>query len=252
MTRRDALSIATATQPAEILRNQAADRFMTSPFSVTLKAQDVACDRGGRRLFEGLSFSLEPGDALLVQGPNGTGKTSLMRQIAGLLPLAGGEIAAAGAETGTPAAELCHYVGHLNGIKASLTVRENLSFWADYLQGGSGRGEFETGDVDAALDIFGLTQIAGIAAGFLSAGQKRKLALSRLFACPRPIWLLDEPSVSLDTASVARLGAAIEAHTEAGGIAIVSTHVPLGGGYTHTLDLQCPDPVDCSDEEPAT
>ena len=225
---------------------------MSIPFSVTLKAHDVACDRGGRRLFEGLSFDLAPGDALLVQGPNGTGKTSLMRQIAGLLPLAGGEIAAAGAEADVPADELCHYVGHLNGVKASLSVRENLAFWTDFLQGDSAGGEFERGDVDAALDVFGLTPIADIAAGFLSAGQKRKLALSRLFACPRPIWLLDEPSVSLDTVSVARLGKAIEAHGQAGGIAIVSTHVPLGGAFTHTLDLQCPNPGEAPAEERAT
>lgn len=217
---------------------------MSTPFSVTLQAQGVACDRGGRRLFEGLSFSLEPGDALLVQGPNGTGKTSLMRQIAGLLPLAAGEVSVAGAEAGTPAAELCHYVGHLNGIKASLTVRENLAFWREYLASGPETEGFGGGGVDAALDVFGLGAIADISAAFLSAGQKRKLALSRLFACPRPIWLLDEPSVSLDTASVGRLGRAIEAHGQAGGIAIVSTHVPLGGGFTHTLDLHRLDPAD--------
>jgi heme exporter protein A len=217
---------------------------MSTPFSVTLQAQGVACDRGGRRLFEGLSFSLEPGDALLVQGPNGTGKTSLMRQIAGLLPLAAGEVSVAGAEAGTPAAELCHYVGHLNGIKASLTVRENLAFWREYLVSGPETDGFGDGGVDAALDVFGLSAIADISAAFLSAGQKRKLALSRLFACPRPIWLLDEPSVSLDTASVGRLGRAIEAHGQAGGIAIVSTHVPLGGAFTHTLDLHRLDPAD--------
>jgi heme exporter protein A len=219
---------------------------MSTPFSVTLQAQGVACDRGGRRLFEGLSFSLEPGDALLVQGPNGTGKTSLMRQIAGLLPLAAGEVSVAGAEAGTPAAELCHYVGHLNGIKASLTVRENLAFWREYLVSGPETDGFGDGGVDAALDVFGLSAIADISAAFLSAGQKRKLALSRLFACPRPIWLLDEPSVSLDTASVGRLGRAIEAHGQAGGIAIVSTHVPLGGGFTHTLDLHRLDPADAA------
>jgi len=217
---------------------------MSTPFSVTLQAQGVACDRGGRRLFEGLSFSLEPGDALLVQGPNGTGKTSLMRQIAGLLPLAAGDVSVAGAEAGTPAAELCHYVGHLNGIKASLTVRENLAFWREYLVSGPETDGFGGGGVDAALDVFGLGAIADISAAFLSAGQKRKLALSRLFACARPIWLLDEPSVSLDTASVGRLGRAIEAHGQAGGIAIVSTHVPLGGGFTHTLDLYRLDPTD--------
>jgi len=213
---------------------------MSTPFSVTLKADGIACDRGGRRLFEGLSFSLGPGDGLLVQGPNGTGKTSLMRQIASLLPLAAAEISVAGAEDGTPPSELCHYVGHLNGVKAGLTVRENLSFWDAYFEGKSGDG------LDDALGVFGLTPIADIPAAFLSAGQKRKLALSRLFACPRPVWLLDEPSVSLDVASVQTLGKAIEAHYQAGGIAIVSTHVPLGGGFTHTLDLRRLDP---SEEE---
>lgn len=212
---------------------------MTSSFTVTLEAQGIACDRGGRRLFQDLSFALGPGDALLVQGPNGTGKTSLMRQIAGLLPLAAGEISAAGAEADTPTAELCHYVGHLNGVKASLSVRENLAFWDDYF-GSDG----DSGALEAALDIFGLTAIADVPAGYLSAGQKRKLALSRLFACPRPIWLLDEPSVSLDTAAVARLGNAIEDHGRAGGIAIVSTHVPLGGAFTHTLDLHRQDADD--------
>ncbi|MDJ0512339.1 MAG: heme ABC exporter ATP-binding protein CcmA [Methyloceanibacter sp.] len=211
---------------------------MSTPFSVTLEAHGIACDRGGRRLFEGLSFSLGPGDGLLVQGPNGTGKTSLMRQIASLLPLAAGEISVAGAGDDTPPAELCHYVGHLNGVKASLTVRENLTFWTAYLQGSPGDS------IDAALGVFGLTQIADIPAAFLSAGQKRKLALSRLFACPRPVWLLDEPSVSLDVASVKTLGNAIEAHSQAGGIAIVSTHVPLGGGFTHTLDLHRLDPTE--------
>jgi len=213
---------------------------MSSPFTVTLETQGIACDRGGRRLFEDLSFALAPGDALLVQGPNGTGKTSLMRQIAGLLPLAAGEVSVAGAEADTPVAELCHYVGHLNGVKASLSVRENLTFWTDYL-----RTDASGADVDAALGVFGLTPIADISAGYLSAGQKRKLALARLFACPRPIWLLDEPSVSLDVASVEWLRQAIESHGKAGGIAIVSTHVPLGGAFTHTLDLHT---VDAAEE----
>ena len=189
---------------------------MSIPFTATLEARKLACDRGGRRLFEGLSFSLEPGDGLLVQGPNGTGKTSLMRQIAGLLPVSAGEITVGGVDADIPVPEFCHYVGHLNGVKASLTVRENLSFWRSFLRSDSGPDE-----VESALDVFGLTDIADVAAGFLSAGQKRKLALSRLFACPRPIWLLDEPSVSLDRASVERLGAAIKTHVEAGGIAIV-------------------------------
>jgi heme exporter protein A len=203
---------------------------MPAPLPVSLEAHKIACERGGRRLFEDLSFRLGPGEALLVSGPNGAGKTSLLRQIAGLLPLTDGRLVATGADADTPLAELCHYVGHLNGAKSALTVRENLSFWAEYL----GEGE---GDLAAALDVFGLAPLAELPAGLLSAGQKRKLALSRLFTVQRPIWLLDEPSVSLDAAAVKRLDQAIRGHLNAGGIAIVATHVPLKTKFTHTLGL---------------
>ena len=203
---------------------------MQPPFSFSLEAHDVACERGGRVLFEGLSFSLAPGEALLVRGPNGTGKTSLLRQIAGLLPLAAGALSAPGAEADTPVSELCHYVGHLNAAKNALTVRENLAFWADFLAEGRG-------DLAAALTAFGMGDLAGLPAGLLSAGQKRKLALSRLFAAPRPIWLLDEPSVSLDAAAVKRLDAAIRDHLRSGGVAVVSTHVPLRTKFAHELTL---------------
>ncbi|HUW73347.1 MAG TPA: heme ABC exporter ATP-binding protein CcmA, partial [Methyloceanibacter sp.] len=139
-----------------------------------------------------------------------------------------GQLSAPGAEAGTPVAELCHYVGHLNAVKSAFTVRENLAFWADFAGDGT---------IDAALAAFRLDALAEISAGLLSAGQRRKLALSRLFAAPRPIWLLDEPSVSLDTASVKRLDAAIRDHLKAGGIAIVSTHVPLKTKFAHELTL---------------
>jgi len=201
---------------------------MQPPFTVSLEARDIACERGGRTLFEGLDFALKPGEALLVSGPNGAGKTSLLRQLAGLLPLETGQLSAPGAEPDMAVAELCHYVGHLNAVKSTLTVRENLAFWADFLADGK---------VDAALAAFGLGPLADISAGLLSAGQKRKLALSRLFAAPRPIWLLDEPSVSLDAASVKRLDAAIRDHLKAGGIAIVSTHVPLKTRFAKQLTL---------------
>ena len=201
---------------------------MQPPFTVSLEARDIACERGGRTLFEGLDFALKPGEALLVSGPNGAGKTSLLRQLAGLLPLEAGRLSAPGAEPDMAVAELCHYVGHLNAVKSALTVRENLAFWADFLADGK---------VDAALAAFGLGPLAEISAGLLSAGQKRKLALSRLFAAPRPIWLLDEPSVSLDAASVKRLDAAIRDQLRAGGIAIVSTHVPLKTRFAKQLTL---------------
>jgi len=203
---------------------------MPLPPSVSLAAHDIACERGGRTLFEGLRFALQPGEALLVSGPNGAGKTSLLRQLAGLLPLAAGRLDAPGADVDMPIAELCHYVGHLNAAKTAFTVRENLAFWADFL---GGRG----GDLAGALTAFGLEPLADLPAGLLSAGQKKKLALSRLYTTPRPIWLLDEPSVSLDTTSVKQLDAAIRDHLKAGGIAVVSTHVPLKTKFAHELTL---------------
>ncbi len=203
---------------------------MPSPSSVSLEASAIACERGQRMLFEGLSFALAPGEALLVRGPNGAGKTSLLRQLAGLLPLAAGTLSAPGADDDTPLSELCHYVGHLNAAKSALTVEENLAFWVDFLGDGAV-------DLDGALGSFGLEDLANLPAGLLSAGQKRKLALSRLFAASRPIWLLDEPSVSLDTAAVKHLDAAIRAHLKGGGIAVVSTHVPLKTKFAHQLTL---------------
>jgi len=199
------------------------------PQEINLAAHDVSCQRGGRLLFEGLSFSLSPGEALLVTGPNGAGKTSLLRMIAGLLPLHGGRFE--GGDGAVPLPELCHYVGHLNGIKSALTLSENVAFWADFLGGG-------TADLEAAFRGFGLGSIEALPAGLLSAGQKRKLSLMRLFAAPRPIWLLDEPSVSLDRASVTVLGKAVGKHLADGGIAVVASHTPLKVKFARELALK--------------
>ncbi len=200
------------------------------PEPIGLAAFDLSCQRGGRVIFRALSFKLAPGEALLVSGPNGAGKTSLLRQIAGLLPLAAGQLSLEGAPPDTALPELCHYVGHANAVKASLSVGENLAFWAEFL-GSSGA------NLAPALDAFGLAPLADLPAGLLSAGQKRKLALSRLFAAPRQIWLLDEPQVSLDAASVRLLDAAIKAHLETGGIAMVASHTPLKTKFAHELEL---------------
>jgi heme exporter protein A len=200
------------------------------PEPIVLAAHDLSCQRGGRVIFRDLGFRLAPGEALLVSGPNGAGKTSLLRQIAGLLPLAAGRLRLEGAPADAGLPELCHYVGHANAVKVSLSVGENLAFWAEFL---GSRGA----SVAPALAAFGLTPLAELPAGLLSAGQKRKLALSRLFAAPRPIWLLDEPQASLDAASVKLLDAAIKAHLETGGIALVASHTPLKTKFAHKLEL---------------
>lgn len=200
------------------------------PDRIGLAALKISCQRGFRVLFEDLSFALVPGEALLVTGPNGAGKTSLLRQIAGLLPLRAGHFDLTGASPDASLPELCHYVGHANAAKTSLSVRENLAFWAEFL-GEDGAG------LPSALEAFGLTPLGELPAGLLSAGQKRKLALSRLFAAPRPVWLLDEPSVSLDAPSVKLLDAAIRDHLKAGGIAVIASHVALKTKFAHRIEL---------------
>lgn len=190
-----------------------------------LTVTDLACDRGGRRVFQSVSFNLRAGGYLELRGPNGTGKSSLLRLLAGFDAPAGGELQLDGAER---LAEVAHYVGHLDAIKPALTVRENLAFWQAFLGGG---------DLGAALDAFHLAPLAQDPAGLLSQGQRRRLALSRLALVRRPLWLLDEPTVGLDAASLERLGALIAAHRATGGLLVAATHADLAALPTATLNM---------------
>lgn len=189
--------------------------------------------RGERLVFEGVSFTVAGGEALVLRGANGSGKSTLLRVVAGLLRHAAGAITWRGADvTEDPEAwhaALC-FVGHLDGIKPLFTVTENLAFWAA-LNGA------KTDGLAPALDRFGLATLADVPARFLSAGQRRRLGLARLLAAPAPIWLLDEPTVSLDTDSVAALAGAMVEHRAAGGLVIAATHADLGLEAARTLVL---------------
>ena len=199
---------------------------------MTLEARDLACERGGRLVFENLSFQVEPGGALLLRGPNGSGKSSLLRLIAGLLRRQAGSLTWQGrevAEEPDDFAKVLHYIGHLDGVKSAFTVAENLAFWCRLF------GEAE--GLAAGLACFDLAALAEVPAQFLSAGQRRRLGLARLPAIPRTLWLLDEPSVSLDSASVAELAALIAEHRAGGGMVIAATHVDLGLAAADTLHM---------------
>jgi heme exporter protein A len=191
-----------------------------------LHADSLTVTRGTRTVIADLSFAAKAGEALLVVGPNGAGKTTLIRTIAGFIAPAAGAIAIKGDASDRDIAEQCHYVGHLAGVKANLTAAENLAFWAAYLDGGDRAAIADR--VDAALHEFGLAALADYPAGLLSAGQKRRLGLARLLVATRPIWLLDEPTVSLDAASTELLARLIQAHLAGGGLVIAATHLPLG------------------------
>ena len=181
-----------------------------------------------------LSFRVDHGQALLLTGPNGAGKTTLIRALAGLLPWVGGEIELQDAVGDDRFCEQCHYVAHANAAKMDLTVRENLRFWVRFLNGVDGAEV-------AAIGSVGLTALADIPVRYLSAGQQRRVAIARLLVAQRTVWLLDEPTVSLDAANTARLVAFGNAHLASGGIIIAATHTPLGFEPTTELQLE---PVD--------
>jgi heme exporter protein A len=194
---------------------------------VNLVVENLVVIRGMRTVIDGVSLALAKGEALLLTGPNGAGKTTLLRTIAGFLLPERGAIRLEGAEPERSLAEHCHYVGHLNGIKPALTVGENLAFWAAYLAGGASAAE-QARLIQNALEQLDLEALADIPAAYLSAGQKRRVGLARLMLARRAVWLLDEPTVSLDAQSTAAVSSLIETHLSAGGLALIATHMPIG------------------------
>jgi heme exporter protein A len=187
-----------------------------------LAGSGVTCVRGGREVFAGLDFTVESGEALAVTGRNGAGKSSLLRLIAGLLAATRGAIRLDGGDAELSLAEHCHFLGHRDAIKPSLTVAENLQFWRDFLGGASGEA------TQASLDATGISHLASLPASFLSAGQRRRLGVARLVAVKRPVWLLDEPSSALDTQAQSLLAGLMTAHLQAGGLIVAATHDALG------------------------
>jgi heme exporter protein A len=186
-----------------------------------LMGDNLVCSRGGREVFADLNFSLSGGQALVVTGRNGAGKSSLLRMIAGLVHLAGGRLALEGGEPDASIAEQAHYVGHQDAVKPSLTVGENLQFWARYLGG----ADLPIGPALTAVD---LAPLANLPAAYLSAGQRRRLSIARLVAVPRPLWLLDEPTSALDVPSQNRLADLMRDHLAGGGMIVAAAHGPIG------------------------
>jgi len=186
-----------------------------------LSAVDLACHRGGRDVFAGISFSIASGEVLTVTGRNGAGKSSLLRTVVGLVRVAQGRLAVEGGDPELTIAEQAHYLGHLDALKPALSVAENLRFWAGFL--GAAAVELQR-----PLDAVGLESLADLPVAYLSAGQRRRLSIARLLAVKRPIWLLDEPTSTLDAAAQEHLAGFMQAHLAGGGLILVATHGSIG------------------------
>jgi heme exporter protein A len=195
-----------------------------------LSAIDLACRRGGREVFAGVSFSVAAGESLTIRGRNGAGKSSLLRTVVGLVRIAGGKLSLEGGDPELTVGEQAHYLGHLDALKPSLSVEENLRFWSSFL----GAASAELGE---PLRTVGLDALADLPAAYLSAGQRRRLSIARLLAVKRPLWLLDEPTSTLDAAAQTKLGGIMQTHLAGGGIILAATHGPLQLDGARELNL---------------
>jgi heme exporter protein A len=195
-----------------------------------LSAVELACRRGGRDVFAGVSFSVASGEVLTVSGRNGAGKSSLLRTVVGLLRIAAGRLTLEGGDAELTIAEQAHYLGHQDALKPSLSVAENLRFWAGYFGASSA-------DIHRPLEAVGLDAVADLPAAYLSAGQRRRLSIARLIVVNRPLWLLDEPMSTLDASAQDRLAILMRAHLAGGGLIVAATHGPIGLGDTQELRL---------------
>ena len=192
-----------------------------------LHVEGAALRRGGRLLFEGVGLDLAAGEACALIGANGSGKTSLLRAVAGLVRLEAGQVSFGDMESTVARGEGLHLVGHADSLKAARTAREELAFWTRWCGGG---------DIDTAAEALDLSRLIDLEVRRLSAGQRRRLALARLIAAPRPLWLLDEPLSPLDARWREGFGAIMAQHLEGGGMILAAVHDPLPIA-AKTLDL---------------
>ena len=211
-----------------------------------LTADPIEVERGGRLALSAPGFEVVSGQAGILRGPNGAGKSTLLRALAGLLPLASGDARLGDLSLSDAQEEFTAnvaYAGHLDAVKPAMSVRENLASWAALY-------ETPATGVDPALAAFDLTAIADTPAAYCSAGQKRRLGLSRLLVMNRRVWLLDEPTVSLDAASVALFAQAVSDHCAAGGVALAATHIEIGLPGGPRIDIAPPQEVAADEADP--